>query len=207
MLVLVGLGNPGPDHAGNRHNVGFMAVDAIVRRHGFGPWRARFEGLVSEGWIGSCKALALKPLTYMNESGRSVGQSIRFYKLETRNLLVFYDELDLPTGKLRVKWAGGTGGHNGIRSIDAHIGKDYWRARIGIGHPGTKNLVRGYVLKDFAKSEQPKIEKTIEAIGDALPIFLEKDESAFMTKVDLLTKPPRPPRPRPETRPAAPEEE
>ena len=207
MLLLAGLGNPGPDHAGNRHNVGFMAVDEIVHRHGFGPWRARFEGLVSEGRIGNEKALALKPLTHMNESGRSVGQALRFYKLESRNLLVFYDELDLPTGKLRVKWAGGAGGHNGIRSIDSHIGKDYWRARIGISHPGNKALVRSYVLKDFAKSELPAIEKTIEAIGNALPIFLEKDESAFMTKVDLLTKPPRPPRPKPEARPATPEEE
>src|SRR5262245_55295364 len=153
MLLLVGLGNPGPTYAKHRHNVGFMAVDEIVRRHGFGPWRVRFDGVVCDGQIGASKVIALKPATYMNDSGRAVQAAMRFYKIEPERVTAFYDELDLLPGRMKVKRGGGSGGHNGIRSLDAHIGPDYWRVRIGIGHPGHKELVSGYVLHDFAKAD------------------------------------------------------
>lgn len=195
MLLLVGLGNPGPKYQGNRHNVGFMAVDAIVHRHSFGPWRARFEGLVSEGTIDGVKVLALKPQTYMNDSGRSVGQAMRFYKLDGRQIAVIHDELDLKPFKVRVKIGGGAAGHNGIRSIDAHIGPEYRRVRFGIGHPGDKKLVLPYALGDFFKEEQPELRKTIDAIVEAVPMLARGDDNAFMTKVALLTQPPPPPKP------------
>src|SRR5690606_38412019 len=143
-----GLGNPGSQHAANRHNVGFMAADAIARRHSFSPWSKKFRGLVAEGTLGGEKVLLLKPQTFMNLSGQSVGEALRFYKLEPAALAVLYDELDLAPGKVRVKSGGGHGGHNGIKSIDQHVGRDYRRVRIGIGHPGAKELVQNYVLGD-----------------------------------------------------------
>src|SRR5215475_7550624 len=148
MRLLVGLGNPGTRYAGNRHNIGFMAVDAIARRHGLGPWRRRFQGVACEGVIGSERVLLLLPGTYMNDSGRAVAESAHFYKLAVADIVVFHDELDLPPGKLRVKTGGGNAGHNGLRSISAHVGNDYRRVRIGIGHPGVKELVQPYVLTD-----------------------------------------------------------
>src|SRR5204862_2900149 len=154
MLLLVGLGNPGAKHAGNRHNIGFMAVDAIAKRHGFPPWRRRFQGVASEGALGSERVLLLLPGTFMNESGRAVEEAAHFYKLGLDDLVVFHDQLDLPPGKLRIKTGGGVAGHNGLRSVSAHLGNEYRRARIGIGHPGVKELVHPYVLSDFAKSEK-----------------------------------------------------
>ncbi len=192
MLLLVGLGNPGPKYQRNRHNVGFLAVDAIVRRHGFGPFRARFDGLMAEGEIGGEKVMALKPQTYMNDSGRSVAAAMRFYKLAPAQVAVIHDELDLKPFKVKVKTGGGAAGHNGIRDIDAHIGPDFRRVRIGIGHPGAKELVLGHALNDFAKVETAELEKTIDAVAAALPLLVAGSDNAFMTKVDVLTKPPKP---------------
>jgi PTH1 family peptidyl-tRNA hydrolase len=192
MLLLVGLGNPGPEHAGNRHNVGFMAVDAICRRHGFAPFRRRFQGLVAEGSVGGEKVLALKPMTYMNLSGASVAAAARFYRLEPADILVVHDEIDLAPFKVRVKVDGGAGGHNGLRDIDAHIGRDYRRVRIGVGHPGVKELVHGHVLRDFAKSELPMLEKLLDAIAEHFPLLVAGKDGAFMSKVALVTNPPRP---------------
>ncbi len=192
MLLLVGLGNPGPKHAQNRHNIGFLAVDEIVRRHGFGPWRARFQGQVSEGRMGSEKILVLKPETYMNESGRAVGEALRFFKLEPDEVFVFYDEIDLAPAKLRVKLGGGTAGHNGLRSLNAHIGPNFWRIRMGVGHPGRKELVHRHVLSDFSKAEWPDMEKLIDAVAAELPRLLEGDDGGFMSRVAHLTSPPKP---------------
>lgn len=195
MLLIVGLGNPGPKYERNRHNVGFMAVDEIVRRHSFGPWRARFQGQVSEGQIDGTKVLVLKPTTFMNESGRAVGEAARFFKLAAEDIWVFYDELDLASAKLKVKQGGGHAGHNGLRSIDAHLakdlGKDYWRVRIGIGHPGDKSKVHGHVLGDFSKAEWPATEKLIDAMAGAFPDLVARGYSDFMSKVSLILKPPR----------------
>ncbi len=192
MLLLVGLGNPGPKHAQNRHNIGFLAVDEIVRRHGFGPWRARFQGLVSEGRMGTEKILVLKPETYMNESGRAVGEALRFFKLEPDEVFVFYDEIDLAPAKLRVKLGGGTAGHNGLRSLNAHIGPDFWRIRMGVGHPGRKELVHRHVLSDFSKAEWPAMEKLIDAVAAELPKLLSGDDGSFMSRVAHLIAPPKP---------------
>ena len=191
MLLLVGLGNPGPKYEKNRHNVGFMAVDEIVRRHSFGPWKARFQALVSEGRIGTEKVLVIKPTTFMNESGRAVGEAMRFYKLEAADVTVIYDELDVAVGKVKTKQGGGHGGHNGLRSIDAHIGKDYWRVRIGIGHPGDKSKVHSHVLGDFAKAEWPTIENILDAVAMAIPDLLMEGMSQFMSKLGLILKPPQ----------------
>jgi len=198
MLLLVGLGNPGPAYAGNRHNIGFMAVDEIVRRHSFGGFRARFHGRVAEGALDGEKVLALEPLTYMNESGLAVGEAVRFYKLHLDQVIVLYDEIDLVPGKVRVKRGGGAGGHNGIRSIDAHIGKDYWRVRIGVGHPGDKELVERYVLSDFRKEERPLMEKVIQAVAEALPLLIRGQDGKFMNRVSLAVYPPKP-KPKPES--------
>lgn len=200
MLLLVGLGNPGPKYENNRHNIGFMAIEELARVHGFGPWRARFQGLVAEGNIAGRKALALKPMTYMNESGRSVGEAVRFFKLPTDAVTVFYDELDLVPGKVRVKTGGGAGGHNGIRSIDAHIGKDYRRVRIGIGHPGDKARVHGYVLSDFSKAERKAwVETSVDAIAREVEALIEGDEGRFMSRVahHVFPPPPKPAKPAP----------
>jgi PTH1 family peptidyl-tRNA hydrolase len=193
MLLLAGLGNPGPEHANDRHNVGFMAVDEIVRRHSFSAPRRRFRGEVFEGSEAGEKILALKPHTYMNRSGDAVGEAVRFFKLEPEQVIVIYDELDLAPGKLRVKTGGGLAGHNGLRSINAHIGPDFRRVRIGIGHPGDKNLVANYVLHAIPKSDRALIDPIVEAIADAFAILLRGDDSGFMTRVALLTKPPEKP--------------
>jgi len=185
MLLFVGLGNPGSHYAGNRHNIGFMAVDAIARRHGIGPWRRRFQGVACEGPIGSQRALLLLPGTYMNESGRAVADAAHFYKLGLSDIVVFHDELDLPPGRVRVEAGGGVAGHNGLRSISAHIGNDYRRVRIGIGHPGVKELVYPYVLSDFAKSERPWVEALCEVIADNAELLAKGEDASFQNKVHL----------------------
>ena len=192
MLLLVGLGNPGPRYENNRHNIGYMAVDRIVRRHSFQPWRARFQAVCAEGLIAGRKMLAMKPTTFMNESGRAVGEAARFFKLEPRQVAVLHDELDLAFGKIRAKQGGGVAGHNGLRSIDQHIGPDFWRIRIGIGHPGDKERVHGHVLGDFAKADMPMVERIADAIADAAPMIANEDFNAFMSRVALLIQPPKP---------------
>ncbi len=190
MLLFVGLGNPGPKYQQNRHNIGFMAVDEVVRRHSLGAWRGRFHGLAAEGQLAGHKVLVLKPATYMNESGRAVGEALRFFKLQPPEVIVFHDELDLVLGKVRVKRGGGHAGHNGLRSIDAHIGDDFRRVRIGIGHPGDKDRVHGHVLSDFAKAEQALVGRVVEAIGACAPLLASGDDSSFMSRVALLVFPP-----------------
>ena len=210
MLLFVGLGNPGERYVSNRHNIGFMALDAIAHRHGFGPWRQRFKGLVCEGSLAGEKLLALKPLTYMNDSGSAVQAAAAFYKLAPDNITAFHDELDLAPGKVRVKRGGGAAGHNGLRSMDRHLGTpDYWRVRLGIGHPGHKDRVTGYVLGDFAKADQDWVARLLDAVADAAPLLAKglatvqngapdgapggaprgKPEE-FMTRVALLTQEP-----------------
>jgi peptidyl-tRNA hydrolase, PTH1 family len=183
--LLVGLGNPGTRYAGNRHNIGFMAVEAIARRHGLGPWRRRFQGVACDGLIGSERVLLLLPGTYMNESGRAVAEATNFYKLPIGDIVVFHDELDLPTAKLRVKIGGGNAGHNGLRSISAHVGNDYRRVRIGIGHPGAKELVLPYVLDDFAKADKPWVEALCDAIADNAELIARGEDASFQNKVHL----------------------
>ncbi|PZO82176.1 MAG: aminoacyl-tRNA hydrolase [Mesorhizobium amorphae] len=186
MLVWAGLGNPGRQYAGQRHNIGFMAADAIARRHGFSPWAKKFSAEIAEGRLGGEKVLLLKPQRFMNLSGEPVGEALRFFKLDASALTVFYDELDLAPAKLRVKRGGGSGGHNGIRSLDSHCGQDYRRVRLGIGHPGSKDLVTNYVLGDFAKSET-WLEPLLDAVADAAPLLADGDEAGFMNKVSVLT--------------------
>ncbi len=190
MLLLVGLGNPGPEYARNRHNVGFMAVDAIVRRHNLSPPRRRFQGEICEGTLGGEKILVLKPLTFMNESGRSVGEAARFYKIAPADIIVFYDEIDLAPGKLRLKTGGGAAGHNGIRSIDAHLDDPgYRRVRIGVGHPGQRDRVHGYVLGNFAKADQDWLEPELDAIAEFVPLLVENRDSEFMSRVAQAVSP------------------
>jgi PTH1 family peptidyl-tRNA hydrolase len=185
MLLLVGLGNPGARYAGNRHNIGFLALDGIARLLRAQPWRQRFHGEVAEAAIGQDKALLLKPLTFMNLSGQAVAEAARFYKIEPANVIVFHDELDLAPGKLRVKLGGGNAGHNGLRSITASIGNEYRRVRMGIGHPGDKALVHAYVLNDFAKVEQPWVEDLILACADHVGLLAAGEDGHFQTKVAL----------------------
>jgi peptidyl-tRNA hydrolase, PTH1 family len=185
MRLFVGLGNPGARYAGNRHNVGFMAVDAIARRHGIGPWRRRFQGVACEGTIGGERVLLLLPGTYMNESGRAVAEAAHFYKLGLDDIVVFHDELDLPPAKVRVKSGGGNAGHNGLRSITASVGNDYRRVRIGIGHPGVKELVHPYVLSDFAKSDRLWVEGLCSIIADNAELIARGDDASFQNKVHL----------------------
>ncbi len=185
MLVIAGLGNPGARHARNRHNIGVMALEAIAAAHRFGPFRARFSGLVSEGVIGRERVLLLAPQTYMNESGRSVGEALRFHKLDVDALTVLHDELDLPPAKVRVKVGGGAAGHNGLRSITAHVGNDYRRVRLGIGHPGDKALVYNYVLSDFAKSEMNWVEAVCRAVAEAAPLIADGQDASFQNRVHL----------------------
>lgn len=197
MWLFVGLGNPGPGYAGNRHNIGFMAVDTIVHRHRFSPWKSsRFNGHVAEGSLAGEKVLALKPTTYMNESGNAVGAALRFYKIDPGDVVVFYDEIDLAPGKLRIKRGGGAAGHNGIRSIDAHIGTDYRRVRLGVGHPGDKSRVQGWVLGNFSKEDQSWLGPWLDAVADAAPLLATADEAAFQNKVTVLLQPPQPAKPR-----------
>jgi len=192
MRLLVGLGNPGPRYAGNRHNIGFMAVDAIVRRHSFSAIRERFHGLTAEGTIDGEKVLALAPQTFMNDSGRAVQAAVQFFKLQPTDVIVLYDEIDLPLAKVRVKRGGGAGGHNGIRSIDAHIGTDYWRIRLGVDHPGQKEMVKSYVLMDFFKEEHAQVQAMLDAVTDAIPLMIAGDDGRFMNKVNLAINPPPP---------------
>ncbi|HSO48828.1 MAG TPA: aminoacyl-tRNA hydrolase [Rhizobiaceae bacterium] len=187
MLVVAGLGNPGASYAGNRHNIGFMAADAIARRHSFSPWRNKFKSLIGEGEIAGEKVLVLKPQTFMNVSGEAVGEALRFHKLQPSDLIVFYDELDLPPGKLRVKTGGGAGGHNGIRSIDSHCGNAYRRVRLGIGHPGHKDLVQRHVLGDFAKADAQWLDPLMDAVAEHFPLLVKGDDATFMNKVALAT--------------------
>jgi PTH1 family peptidyl-tRNA hydrolase len=194
MRLIAGLGNPGPKYERHRHNVGFMSVDAIVRRHAFAPYRARFHALAADGVIAGEKVIALKPMTYMNDSGRAVGAALRFYKLDPAALVVIHDEIDLVFGKLRVKRNGGNAGHNGLRSLDAHIGPDYWRVRVGVGHPGERHLVMPFLLHDFGKEESAFVGRMVEAIAEALPLLIAGDEGQFMNRVAVLINPPRPKR-------------
>jgi peptidyl-tRNA hydrolase, PTH1 family len=184
MLLFVGLGNPGEKYARNRHNVGFMAVDAIAKRHGFPPWRRRFQGVAAEGPLGGERVQLLLPGTFMNESGRAVAEAMHFYKLSLPEVVVFHDELDLPPGKVRVKTGGGVAGHNGLRSITAHVGNDYRRVRIGIGHPGKENVL-GYVLSDFAKAERDWVEALSGIVADDAELLAKGQDASFQNKVHL----------------------
>lgn len=183
MQIFAGLGNPGATYALNRHNVGFMAADVIHDMHRFEPWKIRFQGWAAEGRIGTSKLLLLKPATFMNESGRSVGEALRFYKLDPAALTVVYDELDLAPGKVRVKTGGGAAGHNGIRSIDSHVGPDYRRVRIGIGHPGHKDRVLGHALGNFSKAELAWLPDVLGAVAAELPWLVDGDDARFMNEV------------------------
>jgi peptidyl-tRNA hydrolase, PTH1 family len=185
MRLFVGLGNPGAKYAHNRHNIGFLAVEEIARRHGFAPWRRRFQGETSEGALDGERVILLRPATFMNESGRAVQEAAGFFKLEPGEIIVFQDELELPPGKVRVKIGGGIAGHNGLRSISAHIGNDYRRVRLGIGHPGVKELVHGYVLSDFAKDERDWVRALCEAIADSAGLLATNRDSTFQNKVHL----------------------
>jgi PTH1 family peptidyl-tRNA hydrolase len=185
MLLFVGLGNPGDKYAGNRHNIGFMAVQEIARRHDIAPWRRRFQGVAVEGDVGGEKVLLLMPGTYMNESGRAVSEAAQFYKLGLNDIVVFHDELDLPAAKLRIKAGGGNAGHNGLRSISEHVGNDYRRVRLGIGHPGDKDRVHSYVLQDFAKSERPWVEALCEIVGENAALLAKGQDATFQNKVHL----------------------
>jgi peptidyl-tRNA hydrolase, PTH1 family len=185
MRLFVGLGNPGAKHAHNRHNIGFMAVDEIARRHGFAPWRRRFQGETAEGTLERERVVLLKPHTYMNESGRAVQEAASFFKLSPGEITAFQDELELPEGKVRVKVGGGIAGHNGLRSISAHIGNDYRRVRIGIGHPGIKDLVHSHVLSDFAKSDRDWVIALCEAIADNAGLLATEKDSTFQNRVHL----------------------
>jgi peptidyl-tRNA hydrolase, PTH1 family len=192
MKIFAGLGNPGAQYALHRHNIGFMAVDAIAERHGFGPWKTRFLGLASEGRIGDHKVTLLKPATFMNDSGRSVGEAVRFYKVEPAEALtVFYDELDLDPFRVKVKHGGGAAGHNGIRSIDAHLGPAYRRVRLGIGHPGHRDRVSPYVLGNFAKAEMEPLADLLGVVAAEVPWLLAGDEARFMSEIALRTLPQR----------------
>lgn len=192
MHLLVGLGNPGGEHARNRHNIGFMAADVVARRYGLPAWRSRYHGQVTEGMVGGERTLVLKPTTYMNESGRAVAEAARFHKIDNADVVVMHDELDLAPGKVRAKQGGGTAGHNGLRDIDAHIGNDFWRIRLGIGHPGHKDLVLRWVLGNFAKADETWLEPLFEAVATNLPLLLQGDANAFMSRVAQEAPPPAP---------------
>lgn len=188
MKLLIGLGNPGARYARNRHNVGFMAVDAIANRHGAGPWRRRFQGEASEAHIGGGKVLLLKPMTFMNESGRAAGEAARFFKLTPADIVVFHDELDLAPGKVKVKQGGGHAGHNGLKSLTAHCGSEFWRVRIGIGHPGEREKVLGYVLGDFAKADAAWLDPLLDAIADAAHELVVGNEARFASEIGQVMR-------------------
>jgi PTH1 family peptidyl-tRNA hydrolase len=190
MLLIVGLGNPGREYALNRHNIGFMAADAIHRRHGFGPWRSRFSAEIAEGTLAGRKVLLMKPQTYMNDSGRAVADASRFLKIPNADIVVIHDELDLPPGKTRMKLGGGHGGHNGLRSISAHIGEDYRRLRLGIGHPGAKELVHAHVLHDFSRAEAEEwVNGLMDAIADAAPLLADGKDNSFANRLHRIGEP------------------
>ncbi len=191
MQLLVGLGNPGAKYARNRHNIGYMAVDRIAEDHGFDPWRSKFQGVVSEGRLGSEKVLLLKPETFMNLSGQSVAAAMKFYKLDPADVTIFHDELDLAPGKCRVKTGGGHAGHNGLRSVHASIGDAYHRVRLGIGHPGHKDLVSAYVLHDFAKADADWLDDLLRGISDGAADLVAGDSARFLNAVALRMAPPR----------------
>ena len=192
MLLIVGLGNPGAQYARHRHNVGFLAADAIHRRHDFGPWRRRFHGQFAEGALAGVKTLLLKPETFMNDSGRAVGAAAQFYKIAPADIVVIHDEVDLPPGKIRVKTGGGSAGHNGLRSVTGHIGNEYRRLRIGVGHPGAKELVSIHVLHDFAKSDAEWLDPLLDAIAEHAPLLAEGRDSAFANRVHRALAPSKP---------------
>ncbi|MDP9839999.1 PTH1 family peptidyl-tRNA hydrolase [Neorhizobium huautlense] len=185
MQIIAGLGNPGTQYAGNRHNIGFMALDAIQRLPGFAPWSKKFKALISEGELGGEKVLLIKPQTYMNLSGESVGEAMRFYKLGPGDIVAIYDELDLAPGRARIKTGGGHGGHNGVKSLDAHCGKEYRRLRLGIGHPGNKEQVHNHVLGDFAKSDKVWLEPLLETLADNADMLAKREDSQLMNKLAL----------------------
>jgi PTH1 family peptidyl-tRNA hydrolase len=197
-LLIAGLGNPGGSYARHRHNVGFLAADVIHESHAFGPWRKRFDGFLSEGTLAGRKTYLLKPMTYMNDSGDSVGAAARYFKLPLSALVVIHDEIDLAPGKVRAKTGGGDAGHNGLRAITATLGPDYRRVRIGVGHPGNPQRVQGYVLQNFAKADEDWLIPLLTAIADAAPLLAKDDDAGFMNRVALLTQPPKPPKPKPE---------
>ncbi|SER60431.1 aminoacyl-tRNA hydrolase [Rhizobium sp. NFR03] len=202
MLIFAGLGNPGPKYAGNRHNIGFMALDAIHRRHAFSPWTKKFKAEISEGDLGGERVLLLKPQTFMNLSGEAVGEAMRFYKVPVGSVVAIYDELDLVPGKARLKTGGGHGGHNGIKSMDAHCGRDYRRLRLGIGHPGAKELVERHVLGDFAKADRIWLDPLLEALADNADMLAKGEDSQLMNKLALATGSPPPAEPAPKAKPA-----
>ena len=210
MKLIVGLGNPGAKYARNRHNIGFMALDQIASDHGFPSWKGKHQGSVSEGRFGSTRAILLKPETFMNNSGQSVQAAMRYYKLEPADIIVFHDEIDLAPGKVKFKTGGGHAGHNGLRSIHAHIGPEYARVRLGVGHPGHKDAVPGYVLRDFAKADQDWLDNVLRGIGDGAPALAEDDAPKFLNAVAMRVNPPRSgtgsktPMPEPQAAPDAP---
>ncbi len=191
MKLFVGLGNPGGKYANNRHNIGFMAVDRIQSDHGFSPWRSKFQGQVSEGKLGSTKVILLKPETFMNLSGQSVGEAMRFYKLTPADITVFHDEIDLAPSKLRVKQGGGHAGHNGLRSMHQHVSPEYQRIRMGVGHPGHKDAVPAYVLRDFPKADHEWLDDMLRGISDGAPSLAEGDTGRFQNAIALRVNPPR----------------
>ncbi|NNK15423.1 MAG: aminoacyl-tRNA hydrolase [Sulfitobacter sp.] len=188
---MVGLGNPGAKYARNRHNIGFMALDQIAVDHGFGAWKSKHQGSVSEGRFGSDRAVLLKPETFMNNSGQSVQAAMKFYKIAPEDVIVFHDEIDLAPGKVKCKTGGGHAGHNGLRSLHAHIGPDYDRVRLGVGHPGHKDAVPGYVLRDFPKADDAWLDDVLRGISDGVPYLVAGDTAKFMNAVALRVNPPR----------------
>jgi len=197
MKLLVGLGNPGAKYARNRHNIGFMAVEAIAAAQGFTPWRSKFSGQIAEGRLGGEKALLLKPETFMNLSGDSVQAAAAFYRIAPADIIVFHDELDLAPGRVRVKTGGGSAGHNGLRSITGHLGPDFVRVRMGIGHPGDKSLVTPWVLGDFARAETEALDALLRALGEAAPQLAAGDTAGFLNTIGRRSAPPRPTTPAP----------
>jgi PTH1 family peptidyl-tRNA hydrolase len=192
MLLLVGLGNPGARYARQRHNLGFMAVEAVARAHRFAPWRSKFSSLISEGWLGDARVLLQKPQIFMNRSGYAVAEAARFYKLPLDQIVVCHDEVDLAAGKVRIKTGGGVAGHNGLRSIAEQLGSpDFRRVRLGIGHPGHKDLVTGHVLGDFALADRDWVERLLDAFAQAAPLLAAGDDAGCMNKIALLTRPPK----------------
>ncbi|MEO9651462.1 MAG: aminoacyl-tRNA hydrolase [Roseobacter sp.] len=192
MILFIGLGNPGPKYSGNRHNIGFMALDRIAQDYDFAPWKAKHQGRISDGRFGSERAVLLQPETYMNNSGQSVQAAMRFYKVDPADVIVLHDEIDLAPGKVKYKTGGGHAGHNGLRSIHAHIGPDYARVRLGVGHPGHKDRVPSYVLSDFAKADQSWLDDVLRGVSDGAPFLAQDDPAKFSNAVALRVSPARP---------------